>query len=143
VSQCGHCRFLRKSRSIHKQCHYLDRTHFEGKRDTANTMSCWSSSLTLSAVDICCCIYSGQFSCIIEKPHIPPIREFLHNIAYNEPPLLGIDADRLRLGTVKSDGRYLVEQQAKRDQEQKELSSREGIFSQVARTSNDMALHEF
>ncbi|TVY53061.1 Copper resistance protein CRF1 [Lachnellula cervina] len=66
VSQCTHCRTLRKSRSAHVRCDCgSDKAHAKG--------ACPYD--TDSQADNCCCSHGGRCACALKKEHLDPVPE--------------------------------------------------------------------
>lgn len=85
VSQCPHCRGLRKSRATHVKCDCGDKPH--GKEDCAHLDKGDSKREHVekrieagsdhSTVDhnVCCCSHGGRCSCALKKDHLDPVPE--------------------------------------------------------------------
>ncbi|KAH8601362.1 hypothetical protein B0O99DRAFT_501571 [Bisporella sp. PMI_857] len=65
VSQCQHCRTLRKSRSAHVRCECGEKGHSKG--------ACTHDGE--SHADNCCCSHGGRCSCSLKKEHLDPVPE--------------------------------------------------------------------
>lgn len=66
VSQCTHCRTLRKSRSAHVRCDCGgEKAHSKG--------ACPQEGDTQA--DNCCCSHGGRCSCALKKEHLDPVPE--------------------------------------------------------------------
>lgn len=65
VSQCAHCRTLRKSRSAHIKCDCGDKSHTKG--------TC--SHLKDGDKDSCACSHGGRCTCSLKKEHLDPVPE--------------------------------------------------------------------
>jgi len=67
VSQCTHCRTLRKSRSAHVKCDCGEKVHPKG--------ACTHSKEMDSKADTCCCSHGGRCACALKKEHLDPVPE--------------------------------------------------------------------
>lgn len=67
VSQCTHCRTLRKSRSAHVRCDC-------GGEKAHNKGACTHDSGD-SQADNCCCSHGARCSCALKKEHLDPVPE--------------------------------------------------------------------
>jgi len=66
VSQCTHCRTLRKSRSAHVRCDCgSEKAHTKGACGQDND----------SQADNCCCSHGGRCACALKKEHLDPVPE--------------------------------------------------------------------
>lgn len=93
VSQCPHCRSLRKNRSQHVRCECHDKSHAkedcphlkdfqqEGSGGKAQAVSTHNSALTRvtgSPPSTCCCGHGGKCSCALKKdPYLDTVPEEL------------------------------------------------------------------
>jgi hypothetical protein len=66
VSQCTHCRTLRKSRSAHVRC------DCGGEKAHAKGACALDGD---SQADNCCCSHGGRCSCALKKEHLDPVPE--------------------------------------------------------------------
>lgn len=68
VSQCHHCRGLRKSRSAHIRCDCADTSHSAGQ--------CPHADKSVKDPTACCCSHGGKCSCSIKKEsHLDTVPE--------------------------------------------------------------------
>ncbi|RDW75075.1 hypothetical protein BP6252_06217 [Coleophoma cylindrospora] len=65
VSQCAHCRTLRKSRSAHVRCECGEKAHSKGACNHEGDAS----------ADNCCCSHGSKCSCSLKKEHLEPVPE--------------------------------------------------------------------
>ncbi|TPX07070.1 uncharacterized protein E0L32_010965 [Thyridium curvatum] len=125
VSQCGHCRAMRKSKSSHVKCDCGEKTHkcihlqgvVEGhKGEHATNPRTFSSILSVSdhlassATESCCCNHGGRCTCSHKKdqPSLDPVPE---SDSDQEPSVAPKSAcaknplaRRRRANTIHSDG---------------------------------------
>ncbi|EPE26718.1 Zinc copper-regulated transcription factor [Glarea lozoyensis ATCC 20868] len=83
VSQCTHCRTLRKSRSAHVRC--------DCGGDKSHTKSSCSTEVE-SQADSCCCSHGARCSCALKKEHLDPVPES----DSDEPTVPAVPNDRRR-----------------------------------------------
>jgi len=92
VSQCAHCRTLRKSRSAHVRCDCGgDKAHTKG--------SCTHDGD--SQADNCCCSHGARCTCALKKEHLDPVPESDSDEASSATP--GTDIRRPRALTAQSE----------------------------------------
>jgi hypothetical protein len=91
VSQCQHCRSLRKSRSAHVRCECGEKSHNKG--------ACAHDGE--SQADNCCCSHGGRCSCALKKEHLDPVPESDSDEA--ALPSISSDRRRPRALTVQSE----------------------------------------
>ena len=114
MSQCPHCRGLRKSRASHVKCECGEKPHSKEdcvhveKGDSICELNDYNleTASDTSTVDhhICCCTHGARCSCALKKDHLDPVPEF-------EIPEAGIpvaDVWKPRLSTAQSDGSLTV-----------------------------------
>lgn len=93
VSQCTHCRTLRKSRSAHVRCECGEKAHTKG--------GC--SHDTDAQADSCCCSHTGRCTCALKKEHLDPVPE-----SDSDEPSISVapkdEKRRPRALTAQSDG---------------------------------------
>ncbi|KAB8294077.1 hypothetical protein EYC80_009532 [Monilinia laxa] len=66
VSQCAHCRTMRKSRAAHVRCECgSEKAHAKG--------SCPENGD--AQADTCCCSHGARCSCALKSDHLPPVPE--------------------------------------------------------------------
>jgi hypothetical protein len=85
VSQCTHCRTLRKSRSAHVRCDCGDKAHTKGTacghdaeaqgEFTVLSTASQHQVLTVYVADTCCCSHGARCSCALKKEHLDPVPE--------------------------------------------------------------------
>lgn len=80
MSQCPHCRGLRKSRSSHVQCECGAKPHgreecldFEGRSDDLNSDP--GSDSGVKDEKTCCCTHGMRCTCALKKEHLEPVPE--------------------------------------------------------------------
>ncbi|MCJ1436005.1 hypothetical protein MMC27_005383 [Xylographa pallens] len=116
VSQCPHCRGLRKSRASHVKCECGDKPH--GKEDCVHLEKgdsksehgdeCTDIVSDLSTVDhhICCCTHGARCTCALKKDHLDPVPETDVPTTTSSPS--STDSRKPRLPTAQSDGSLTV-----------------------------------
>lgn len=67
VSQCTHCRTLRKSRSAHVRC--------DCGGEKAHSKGACTHDSSDSQADSCCCSHGARCSCALKKEHLDPVPE--------------------------------------------------------------------
>jgi len=97
VSQCSHCRTLRKSRSAHVRCDCGEKAHTKG----ACTYDADSQA------DSCCCSHGARCSCALKKEHLDPVPESDSDEA-SSTSLPSNDIRRPRALTAQSEGGSLT-----------------------------------
>lgn len=97
VSQCTHCRTLRKSRSAHVRCDCGEKTHTKG--------GCTHDGD--SQADTCCCSHGARCSCALKKEHLDPVPESDSDEA-SSSSIHGIEINRPRALTTQSEGGLTV-----------------------------------
>lgn len=117
VSQCPHCRGLRKSHASHVKCVCGDKPHAKaecglpekGDLKSENGGMHFDPASDYGAVDpqSCCCSHGGRCACALKKEHLDPVLEIdmpatTHRAA---PPK---DGRKPRLSTAQSDGSLTV-----------------------------------
>ncbi|MCJ1375927.1 hypothetical protein MMC20_007165 [Loxospora ochrophaea] len=116
VSQCPHCRGLRKSRSSHVKCECGEKPHHKG--DCAHTEKAESkqelgvdsigSASDYSTVEssLCCCSHGGRCKCALKKEHLDPVPE----VDVSEcPSVTSLPGDtKPRLSSTQSDNALTV-----------------------------------
>ena len=82
VSQCPHCRGLRKARSSHVQCECGSKPHTkeecfdsEGKIDQVDLHSDAGSDVGISEPKACCCSHGMRCTCALKKEYLDPVPE--------------------------------------------------------------------
>jgi len=82
VSQCPHCRGLRKARSTHVQCECGTKPHTkeecsdnEGKGDTGDFHSDAGSDTGAPEPKACCCSHGMRCTCALKKEYLDPVPE--------------------------------------------------------------------
>jgi hypothetical protein len=85
VSQCAHCRTLRKSRSAHVRCdcggektHHKGACTHDGDSSGEPVLGYGSDSERLLILDVaenCGCSHGTRCSCALKKEHLDPVRE--------------------------------------------------------------------
>ncbi|KAJ5051761.1 uncharacterized protein L3040_001533 [Drepanopeziza brunnea f. sp. 'multigermtubi'] len=96
VSQCTHCRTLRKSRSAHVRCDCGEKAHAKG--------ACGHDT---GADNSCCCSHTGRCTCALKKEHLDPVPETdSDNPSMSSAPKAG--KPRPRALTAQSDGGLTV-----------------------------------
>ncbi|KAG9247191.1 hypothetical protein BJ878DRAFT_415389 [Calycina marina] len=65
VSQCSHCRTLRKSRSAHVRCECGEKAHAKGACTHEENVS----------AETCCCSHGGRCTCSLKKEQLDPVPE--------------------------------------------------------------------
>ena len=82
VSQCPHCRGLRKARSAHVQCECGAKPHGkdecfdnEGKNDTGDFQSDPGSDSGAPEPKTCCCTHGMRCTCALKKEYLDPVPE--------------------------------------------------------------------
>ena len=89
VSQCQHCRGLRKARSQHVHCECQTKGHGKdecphGKDGDGNigkpTIYKTSYISDSSENGTCCCNHSGKCTCSLKKEHLDPVVEDMHQL---------------------------------------------------------------
>lgn len=89
VSQCQHCRGLRKSRSSHVHCECQTKGHTndkcphgdqgDGKTGKLRTgPNLYVANLTENGT--CCCKHSGKCTCSLKKDHLDSVPEDMHQL---------------------------------------------------------------
>ena len=116
MSQCPHCRGLRKSRSSHVKCECGDRPHGKGdcaqleKGDSKRELDDGVLSIVSdrSAVDsnICCCSHGSRCICALKKEHLDPVPEI--DVPEIKPSPLSPDSRKPRLSTTQSESSLTV-----------------------------------
>ncbi|TVY85078.1 Copper resistance protein CRF1 [Lachnellula suecica] len=111
VSQCTHCRTLRKSRSAHVRCDCGgEKGHTKGAcgHDSDSQGELWSDIRGITAAvsddhlaDNCCCSHGGRCSCALKKEHLDPVPESDSDEPSQPAPVL--DKRRPRALTAQSD----------------------------------------
>ncbi|KAH9211911.1 hypothetical protein DL95DRAFT_305125 [Leptodontidium sp. 2 PMI_412] len=94
VSQCTHCRTLRKSRSQHVRCDCGEKAH--------SKIGC-SNDTDSQGEYGCCCSHTGRCTCALKKEHLDPVPES----DSDEPSLSSATTSekrRPRALTAQSDG---------------------------------------
>ena len=115
VSQCPHCRGLRKSRASHVKCECGDKPH--GKEDCAQLKADSKRELsdddldTISdqrAVDssICCCSHGSRCTCALKKEYLDPVPEI--DVPEISPSPPSTEPRKPRLSTTHSDSSLTV-----------------------------------
>ena len=116
MSQCPHCRGLRKSRASHVKCECGEKPHT--KEDCVHTEVGDSKSeldddisepvSDHGAVDpnICCCTHGARCQCALKKEHLDPVPEVDVAEASLTPPLA--DLRKPRLTTAQSESSLMV-----------------------------------
>jgi len=92
VSQCTHCRTLRRSRSAHVRCDCGEKAHSKG--------ACTHDS---DPQDNCCCSHGGRCSCALKKEHLEAVPESDSDEA-SSSSLPKNETRRPRALTAQSDG---------------------------------------
>ncbi|KAG0645943.1 Copper resistance CRF1 [Hyphodiscus hymeniophilus] len=120
VSQCTHCRTLRKSRSAHVRCDCGEKGHSKGActhhesgdspGEHFSTETCEAPQqqfLTIDIADNCCCSHGGRCSCALKKEHLDPVPESDSDEAsLSSTP--GTEGRRPRALTAQSEGGLTV-----------------------------------
>ena len=106
VSQCPHCRGLRKSRASHVKCECGDKPHGkedcvhlekgDSKREHGDEILDTVSDYSTVDHQICCCSHGGRCSCALKKDHLDPVPEI-------DVPITIKDLRKPRLSTTHSD----------------------------------------
>jgi len=91
VSQCTHCRTLRKSRSAHVKCDCGEKAHSKG--------SC-TNAKEGDSKDTCCCSHGGRCPCALKKEHLEAVPESESDEGSLSTPS---ETRRPRAHTVQSD----------------------------------------
>ena len=115
VSQCNHCRTLRKSRSAHVRCDCGEKSHTKGscthESDIQGELhTSWAPQqqlLTVNAADSCCCSHGGRCSCALKKDYLDPVLESDSDEA-SSSSVQGNDISRPRALTTQSEGGLTV-----------------------------------
>ncbi|CAL3969393.1 hypothetical protein PZA11_006048 [Diplocarpon coronariae] len=97
VSQCTHCRTLRKSRSAHVSCDCGEKAHSKA--------SCGGHEI--GSENICCCSHTGRCTCALKKEHLDTVPESDSDEALM-PPVPKGEKRRPRALTAQSDGGLTV-----------------------------------
>ncbi|PBP18147.1 Copper fist DNA binding domain protein [Diplocarpon rosae] len=97
VSQCTHCRTLRKSRSAHVSCDCGEKAHSKA--------SCGGHEI--GSEKICCCSHTGRCTCALKKEHLDTVPESDSDEALM-PPVPKGEKRRPRALTAQSDGGLTV-----------------------------------
>ncbi|KAI9712490.1 MAG: hypothetical protein M1812_006906 [Candelaria pacifica] len=120
VSQCTHCRGLRKSRSAHVKCDCGEKGHTKGqcshnekgesRVDSSGELSDSHSNASgsdLSAVgnQPCCCSHGTRCTCALKKEELEPVQEL---ILANDPIPRDSQTGKPRLTSAQSDGSLTV-----------------------------------
>jgi hypothetical protein len=107
VSQCPHCRGLRKSHASHVKCVCGDKAHAKaecGLPDKGDVDP--ASDYGAADGQSCCCSHGGRCACAIKKEHLDPVLEVdvpgAHRAAAPK------DGRKPRLATAQSDGSLTV-----------------------------------
>lgn len=93
VSQCTHCRTLRKSRSAHVRCECGEKAHAKGACTHDNDPQ----------ADICCCSHGTRCSCALKKEHLDPVPESDSDEANSTSTPANEKSGRPRALTAQSD----------------------------------------
>lgn len=115
VSQCTHCRGLRKSRAAHVKCDCGEKTHTKEecmhleRGDPKSELDGDDNIRYLSdqyAVDqhTCCCSHGARCTCALKKDYLDPVPE----IDPPEGPLSSISIRKPGLATTRSDNSLTV-----------------------------------
>lgn len=100
VSQCTHCRTLRKSRSAHVKCDCGEKSHTKG--------TCSHSKESDSKADICCCSHGGRCACALKKEHLDPVPESDSDEGSGSLSTPPVDIRRPRAHIAQSEGSGLT-----------------------------------
>ncbi|KAI9676737.1 MAG: hypothetical protein M1829_002831 [Trizodia sp. TS-e1964] len=99
VTQCAHCRTLRKSRSAHIKCDCGERGHNKGQCSHLERADSKDA-------DICCCSHGGRCSCALKKDHLDPVPEA--DPSADSSPLSLELPRKPRLASTQSEGTLTV-----------------------------------
>jgi hypothetical protein len=86
LTQCPHCRTLRKSRSAHVRCDCGEKGHSKaactneggdshGEHFSTEGEAPQQQFLTIDVADNCCCSHGARCSCALKKEHLDPVPE--------------------------------------------------------------------
>lgn len=100
VSQCTHCRTLRKSRSAHVRC--------DCGGEKAHTKGACTHEGGDSQTDNCCCSHGARCSCALKKEHLDPVPESDSDEASLSSSTQGNEGRRPRALTAQSEGGLTV-----------------------------------
>lgn len=85
VSQCNHCRGLRKSRAAHVKCDCGERPHSKGecifaeRADSKSELVCDDNSSVSDQYTVdqysCCCTHGARCTCALKKDYLDPVPE--------------------------------------------------------------------
>jgi len=100
VSQCTHCRTLRKSRSAHVRC--------DCGGEKAHTKGACTHEGGDSQTDNCCCSHGARCSCALKKEHLDPVPESDSDEASLSSSTAGNEGRRPRALTAQSEGGLTV-----------------------------------
>ena len=116
MSQCPHCRGLRKSRASHVKCECGDKPHSKedcvhlerGDSKSEHGDECIDIVSDLSTVDhhICCCTHGARCTCALKKDHLDPVPE--SDVPRAMPLPSSTDSRKPRLSTAQSDSSLTV-----------------------------------
>ena len=114
MSQCPHCRGLRKSRASHVKCGCGEKPHSKEdcvlveKGDSTSELGDYNLEPVSdnSTVDhhVCCCSHGARCSCALKKEHLEPVPE----LGVNESTLHRTEPRKPRLVTAQSDDSLMV-----------------------------------
>lgn len=104
VSQCPHCRGLRKARASHVQCECGSKPHSRDECNDSNGLGAFQSDTpaTFIAQDhkACCCSHGARCTCSIKKEHLDVLPEIdmpvlppRRSTSSRKPRLLKADSD--------------------------------------------------
>ena len=107
VSQCPHCRGLRKARASHVKCDCGEKPHTKEECIDAeiqhelneNTFE-FTADPSAPELHICCCSHGSRCTCAIKKEHLDPVPEV--EVQETAPPST-MAARKPRLTTTQSD----------------------------------------
>ena len=112
MSQCPHCRGLRKSRASHVKCECGDKPHAKAdcthpeKGDSKSELGSIEIDTVsdISTVDshVCCCSHGARCSCALKKDHLDPVPET------DVPELSPSDTRKPKMSTSLSDNSLTV-----------------------------------
>jgi len=118
VSQCPHCRGLRKSRASHVKCECGEKPHGkddcvhmevgDSKSELGDNSGELVSDLDTVDSEICCCTHGARCTCALKKEHLDPVPESDVAQLSPTPPVPESQPRKPRLASASSDSSLTV-----------------------------------